>query len=269
MRIGLSTISAGQAHLDEAFALARRVGAEGIEVVYGGKAGAKSLERWADQAEELTALSEKHSLAVTGLNLGFLCDAPTLTGPRQTASRWQPVIRDALTVAAAVKAGAVVVPFFARNAIETQDHLDRAAGALADLVEGAEEASVVLGIESTLNFGRQQFLLDFLGNSAFAKVCYDTGEALARKLDPPTGIRDLGGGHIAPVHFKDVRVAEGQPPDFRVALGEGSVDFRAAAQALRAVGYDGWVVVEAPPTGDPLATARKNVEFAKQILAAT
>lgn len=266
MRIGLSAISAGQAHLDDAFALAHRAGAEGIEVVYSAKAGAKSLEHWADEAEELTSLSKKHSLAPSGLNLAFLCDSPTLIGPRQTAARWQPAVRDALTVAAAAKAGAVVVPFFARNAIETQDHLDRAAQALADLVEGAEEAGVVLGIESTLNFDQQQFLLDFLGNSPFAKVCYDTGDALARKLDVPTGIRDLGSERIAQVHLKDVRIAEGQPPDFCAALGEGSVDFRAVAQALRAVGYDGWVVIETPPTDDPPVAARRNIEFARHLL---
>jgi L-ribulose-5-phosphate 3-epimerase len=269
MRIGLSTISAGETDLSGAFALAARAGAEGVEVVYSGKSGAKSLEAWADQAQGLTALAQEHSLALTALNLAFLRDSPALTGSRQTASRWQAVIRDALTVAAAAKAAGVVVPFFGRNAIETQEHLDRAAEALADVVEGAEEASVVLGVESTLNFDQQQFLMDFLGNSPFAKICYDVADALARKLDAATGIRDLGRERIAEVHFKDVHMTEGRPPDFCVALGEGNVDFRAVAQALKAVGYDGWVVLEAPPTGDALAAARKNLQFARQILTAT
>jgi sugar phosphate isomerase/epimerase len=269
MRIGLSTLSAAAADLDSAFALARSAGAEGIEVVYTDKAAVKAIERWADEAEKLTALSKKHSLPLAALNLTFLRDSPALVGTRQAAARWQPILRDALTVAAAAKADAVVVPFFGRNAIETQDHLNRAAETLAEVVEGAEEASVVLGVESTLNFDQQQFLLDFMGNSPFAKICYDVGDALARKLDPPSGIRDLGGERIAEVHFKDVRITEGQPPDFRVELGDGSVDFRAVAQALHAVGYQRWVVLEPPPIGDPLTAARKNLEFAQQILAAT
>jgi sugar phosphate isomerase/epimerase len=269
MRIGLSTLSAGSVELDDAFALARAAGAEGIEIVYTHKAAAKALERWADEAEELTTLSQKHSLPLAALNLTFLRDSAALVGTRQAAARWQPILRDALTVAAAAKADVVVVPFFGRNTIETQDHLERAAEAMVEVVEGAEEASVVLGIESTLNFDQQQFLLDFLGNSPFARMCYDVGDALARKMDAPSGIRDLGAERIAEVHFKDVRITEGQPPDFAVALGDGSMDFRAVAQALRAVGYERWVVLEPPPIGDPLASARKNIEFTQQVLAAT
>ena len=267
MRIGISTLSAGPVTLDTAFALARQAGAEGIEVAYSGKPGAQALVRWTEEAERLKALAAKGGLALAGLNLAFLCEAPSLIGARQAAARWQPIVRDALTVAAATQAGTVIVPFFARNAIETQDHLDRAAAALADLVEGAEDAGVVLGIESSLNFDQQQFLLDYLGKSPFAKVCYDTGQALARKLDVPTGIRDLGAERIAQVHIKDVRIAEAQPPDFTVALGEGSVDFPAVAQALKAVGFDGWTVLETPPTDDPAAAARENIDFVKQLLA--
>ena len=269
MRIGISTLSAGTVAREAAFALARQAGAEGIEVAYSGKEGAQALVRWTEEAERLKALAAKGGLAVAGLNLAFLCEAPSLVGTRQAAARWQPIVRDALTVAAAAQAPVVIVPFFTRNAIETQDHLDHAAAALTDLVEGAEEAGVVLGIESSLNLDQQQFLMDYLGNSPFAKVCYDTGQALARKLDVPTGIRGLGAERIAEVHIKDVRIAEAQPPDFTVALGEGSVDFPAVAQALKAVGFHGWVILETPPTDNPPAAARKNVDFAKSLLAAT
>ena len=179
------------------------------------------------------------------------------------------MIRDALTVAAAAKAGAVLVPFFGATPSRPRTTWTVPPRPWPSWSRAPRRPAVVLGIESTLNFDQQQFLLDFLGNSPFAKVCYDTGEALARKLDAPTGIRDLGAEHIAQVHFKDVRITEGQPPDFRVALGEGSVDFRAVAQALKAVGYDGWVIVETPPTDDPSQAARKNVEFARQLLGAT
>ncbi len=269
MRIGLATTSAGTVEPDAAFALARQAAAEGIEVVYGGEKAAEALDQWSAEAERLTTLSQKHHVALAGLNLAFLCHRPSLVTAGRRAIRSQQTIRDALTVASAAQAGVVLVPFFGHNAIETQDHLNRAAAALADLVEGAEEAGVVLGIESTLNFDQQQFLLDFLGNSPFAKVYYDTGDALARKLDAPTGIRDLGKERIAQVHLKDVRIAEGQPPDFAVALGEGNVDFRAVAQALRAVGFDGWVILETPPGNDPAASAQKNITFTRQLLTGT
>jgi len=266
MRVGLSTISAGTVPLDAACALAGQAAAEGIEVVYGAAEGAKTLEKWSAEAERLTKLSQEHHLALAGLNLGLLCDRPSLVVPARRTGRAQQIVRDAITVAAAAKAGVVLVPFFGHNAIETQDHLDHAAAALADLVEGAEEAGVVLGIESTLNFDQQQFLLDYLGNSSYAKICYDTAEALARKLDVASGIRDLGAEKIAQVHLKDAHIAEGQPPDCTVAMGEGNVDFRATVQALRAVGFDGWVIVETLPKDNPLAFAQKNIHFVRQLL---
>jgi len=268
MRVGISTASLAAGDLDQGFALAAKAKADGLEVVYQATA-AKDLEHWAEAAEGLKSLSAKHALPIAALNLAVLCNSPALVESGEAASRSQQLVRDALTVAAAAGAELVLLPFLGRNAIETQDRLDRAAESLAELADAAEEAGVVLGIETTLNLDQQQFLLDHLGGSAFAKICYNTGEALARKLDAATGIRDLGGKQISHVHLKDVRLAEGQPPDFDIHLGEGNVDFRAVVQALRAVAFGGWVIVETPPGKNPAASARKNIQFATELLAAS
>ena len=58
-----------------------------------------------------------------------------------------------------VKAATVVVPFFGNSLIEVEKELDQAIEVLADLVDAAEEAGVVLGIESTLNFNQCKYLL--------------------------------------------------------------------------------------------------------------
>ena len=66
----------------------------------------------------------------------------------------------------------------------------------------------------------------------------------------------------------DVRLGEeGHPPDWDVALGQGDVDFAAVASALKAMGYDGWVILETPATDDPVAAAQANLDFARQLLA--
>ena len=83
-----------------------------------------------------------------------------------------------------------------------------------------------------------------------------------------TAIRDLGREAIGQIHFRDVRISEGQPPDYNLALGEGNVDFRAVVQALRAIGYDGWIILETPPGADPLASASANLAFARDALKA-
>ncbi len=268
MQFAISTSSLAAADLDAAFAQAAKAGADGVEVVYD-TAAAAAIEQWEQAAEGLKSLAAKHRRPIAALNLAVLRDKPTLVGDAKAVAAAQHLVRDALTVAAAAGVGIVSLPFFEHNALETLDHLDRAAEALAELVEGAEEAGVVLGIESTLNFDQQQFLLDYLGNSAVAKICYNTGEALARKRDAATAVRDLGGERIAQVHFKDVRLVEGKPPEFDIALGEGDVDFRAVALALQAVGFDGWVILETPPGKDPVAGARANLTFAQGLIETT
>ena len=146
----------------------------------------------------------------------------------------------------------------------------RAAEALAEMVDPAEEAGVLLVIESSLAFHQQEFLLNYLGSTGAVKVCCNTAVALSRKFDVVTGIRQLSSEAIAYVRLKDVRIAEGKPPDFTVPLGEGDVDFRAVMQALRAVGYDGWAVVDPPPSDEalrkPLPAARKAVDFARKVV---
>jgi inosose dehydratase len=51
-------------------------------------------------------------------------------------------------------------------------------------------------------------------------------------------------------------------------LGKGAVDFPGVLAALRAIGYDGWIVVEQdilPGMGDPKESARRNREYLRGI----
>jgi hexulose-6-phosphate isomerase len=207
-------------------------------------------------------LSKQHHLAIPSLNLAFMAETPSLVQPGDLSTRAKHAVLGALTVASAIGAGVVLVPFMGKNSIEVEKEMKNAAANLANLAETAEEAGVVLGIESTLNFDQQQFLLDQLGNSPCAKIYYDTGDALVRKFDVATGIRDLGAERIAQVHLKDARIAEGKAPDYNVNLGEGDLDYRAVANALRAIGFDGWIILETPPGNDAIANGKKNLQFA-------
>ncbi len=267
MKLGITRTALGAKGLREVFQRAAEIGAEGLEVSYQTDNDARALTQ-ANHPKQLVKLSRTCGVAVPSLALGVLCKRASLIGTDSQIAEAKKMIRQALFVAAEAGAKVVQVPFFGKNAIEVEDELSQAADALLDLVESAEEASVVIGLESTLNFDQQEFLLNHLGNTGDVKIYVDTGDALARKLDVASGIRNLGGDAIAQIHFKDVHISEGQPPDFNVALGEGSVDFQAVAQALRAIGYDGWAVVETAPGDDPLAAARANLEFARKVIAA-
>jgi len=268
MQLGILHTSLGEKTLEGSFRLAAKAGAEGIEVCYDDAGDFKALKQ-ADHAAKLKDLAEKHALAVPSLCLGQLRRKPSLIGTPKAIATAQNSIRQALCVAAAVGAGVVLVPFLGKNAIEVEDELIIAAEALTELVEDAENAGVIIGVETTLNPSQQQFLLDYLGGSGNVRIYYDTGEASARKLDVAGSIRNLGADKIAQIHLKDTRIEQGAPPDFEVALGEGNVDFHAVAQAILAVGYDGWIVLETPPGTNPLQSAKANLAFARELINAS
>jgi sugar phosphate isomerase/epimerase len=265
MQFGIMSTALAAEGLEQALGQAAEAGADGLEVVYQTDRQAAELSIGGYPAR-LRQAAEDAGVKVPSICLGVLCRRPSLIGtPEQIAGGRQKVLA-AIQAAAEGGVETVLVPFFAHNAIEMDEELSRAAEALAALAEPAEQAGVTLGVESTLNFGQQQFLLDSVGHSHAVRMYVDTANALARKLDFATGLRDLGSAGVAQIHFKDVRLVEGQPPDYAVALGEGNVDFQAAARAIEAIGYDGWIVMETPPGHHPPASARANLDFARKLL---
>lgn len=265
MKLGAIHKLVGTVDLPAAFRLASQTSAKGLEIFYADDDEAKNLGR-EDHAAKLKELMAQYSLEVPSLCLANLCAEQALIGPQPTVERNAQFITSAIETAAAIGAKVVVLPFFGKNTIETDEELDRAVQSLMSLVEQAEGAGVVLGIESSLNIAQHQFLLGCLGGSDSARIYFDTGNTLARKIDPSTAIRDLGPGAICQVHFKDVKMIAGQPPQFDVALGQGDVDFPGACQALRATGYDGWIILETPTGDDPMGNLAANLAAAAKII---
>lgn len=107
-------------------------------------------------------------------------------------------------------------------------------------------------------------------------ICFDTGHYALGGGDPVEGIRRHR-DRIRLVHFKDFDpavLARGseQNLDYQgligagvfSELGRGSVDFAGVLEALREIGYHGWIVVEQdvlPGMGDPKESARRNRDF--------
>ena len=111
-------------------------------------------------------------------------------------------------------------------------------------------------------------------------LVFDTGHWSFGGGDPLRGIADFA-ERIWYVHFKDhdpavaaqsraqewdgpTSVGQGIFPE----LGQGDVDFPAVLEALREIGYRGWIVVEQdvlPGMGAPLESARRNREYLRSI----
>jgi len=269
MRVGIVHPALGTEDLSQAFAAAAEAGAEGIEVHYASATIATVLGR-PEHSRQLRELAESSGVAGVSLCLDCFRAEPALIGRREIVDSAQQVLLRALGAAAEAGVEMITVPFFGKNTIELESELTRAADALLDMVDHAEETGVVLAVESTLASHQVQFLLDHLGNTGDVRICCNTGVALSRKFDAVTGIRQLPADAIAFVRLQDVRITEGAPPDFNVPLGTGDVDFPAIVQAIRAVGFDGWVVVDPPRDAGgaetPSGIARQTVRFARDLL---
>lgn len=268
MRIAVVHPALGADEPREIFARAAKAGAAGAEVHYASAAIASVLGD-GEHAEQLRLAADKAHVAIAGLCLDCLNAHPALIGRPGVIETTHQLILRALGAAAAAGARNLTIPFFGKNAIELESEFTRATDALFEMVDHAEEAGICLALETTLPCHQQENLLIHLGNSDYAKISCNTAVALSRKADVATAIRQLGAERIAQVRCRDVRIAEGMPPDYDVPLGEGDVDFHAVAQSLQAVGFEGWVIVDPPmpepASKRPVAAARKAVEFARNL----
>ncbi|GIW88711.1 MAG: xylose isomerase [Isosphaeraceae bacterium] len=112
------------------------------------------------------------------------------------------------------------------------------------LVDQAAAAGVILAIEEVWN----RFLLsapEFAAyidsfESPWVRAYFDVGNVVEYGY-PQEWIRELG-PRIVKVHVKEY----GKAKRFDYRLGEGEVDWKEVRQALRDVGYEGWITAEVP-----------------------
>ena len=255
MKKGLNIWSFPAGTLAESFALAKDAGFEGVEVglLAEGEVSLKSTEK--------DLLAVKRSAADNGIVLysvatGLYWDnwlTSDCPKERQTA---KDIVKKHLEVAKTlgcetilVVPGSVHAEFAAPGkVVDYEDAYNRALEALCELKSEAEKLQVSIGIENVWN----QFLTspiemrEFIDkiDSPFVGSYFDVGNVLFNG-HPEHWIKALG-SRIKKVHFKDYRVAAGGLHGF-VDLLAGDVNYPAVMEALKAIGYDGWVSAEMIP----------------------
>jgi sugar phosphate isomerase/epimerase len=166
------------------------------------------------------------------------------------------------TIDAAKDLGAagILVPFFGKANLLgggqlKKEECDKLVGVLKDLAPKAKAAGVSLGIEATLSAKLFLELLDRVGSDAVGAY-YDVGNSTHGGLDVPADIRTLK-GRISLFHFKDGK-------DY---LGEGKVKFEPIAEAIHAINYQGWIVLEtACPSKNCEADCERNADYSRKVL---
>ena len=219
----------------EAFAVAARLGLDGIQVDFGRVANSSAPLPLFDEAlqNRILAAAAEHRVAISSLALGVLNGVPYKSDAG--TEQW---VLDSVGVMQRMKARVTLLAFFSKG-----DLVDDAAGVaevirrLKKLAPRAEAAGVVYGIESWLKAPELERILDAV-NSPAIRVYYDVGNMQKVGEDVGAAIRRLGRERICEVHLKD----------YDDLYGKGSMNFPAVRAALDAAGYRGWLGIEGVKT---------------------
>jgi sugar phosphate isomerase/epimerase len=235
------------------FVAAKRAGMDGLEIGVGGAAEQLSVVNPAERQKFKDGMKAT-GLAVCSLSLDLLNSHPLFSDPKAPA--W---VRQSIETAQDVGAGALLIPFFGQaNLLQgkewKREALDALVARLKELAPTAQAAKVCLGIECSLSAKQYLELLDRVGSEA-VKAYYDIGNSTNAGLDVPADLRALK-DRLGIIHFKD-------GPSF---LGEGKVKMEPVAEALRAIDYRGWIVLETSnPSKNAEADCQRNAEFIRKL----
>ena len=127
-----------------------------------------------------------------------------------------------------------------------------------------ERFGVRIGYENGAERDAGEILDAIQGGNAWIGGNIDTGNMAAQGGDPVQAIHELG-PRLVHVHLKDVPAVGSHDC---VAIGAGIVDIPGVLEALRFVGYDGWLSIEIE-TGDhdPTAEIIASAEHIRGLLA--
>jgi sugar phosphate isomerase/epimerase len=245
----------GARHFGYDLERAKRAGMDGVELCEGRAADRLHV---ADPAvrEKAKAQMKTTGVAVSSVCIDFLNGNPVATDERGVA--W---LLQAIEAAGDLGAAAILVPFFGgasslvANRQLKREAVDALVPRLKEVAAKAKEAKVVLGLENTCSAEQNLEILDRVASDAVG-VYYDIGNSTGAGYDVPVEIRALK-GRIAMFHFKDGNAY----------LGEGRVRMEPVAEAIKAIEYLGWIVLETGnPSKDPVADCKRNGDYIRKLL---
>lgn len=239
-RVGACDWSIGPAGDINTFAVAKKIGLDGVQVSLNTERDQEHLRR-PDVRQAFKEAAQKAGVGIGGLAIGLLNSIPYKSDPR--TERW---VQDSVDVAQALGVKTVLLAFFGNNDLRddptgTQVVVDR----LKAVAPKVEKAGVVLGIESWLSASQHLAIVDAVGSPA-VKVYYDVCNASVMGYDIFKEIRALGSDRICEFHLKE----NGH------LLGKGQVDLVKVRQAMDDINYSGWIHMEgAVPAGQSILTS--------------
>jgi sugar phosphate isomerase/epimerase len=246
-RIGACDWSLGMRGRTEAFAVAKKLGLDGVQVSMGGVDNDLQLRRPDVQQ------AYREASAAAGVQIGGIALDVMNQVPYKSDSRTEQWVSDTVDVAKALGVRVVLLAFFDKG-----DLRDDPAGQaevirrLKAVAPKAEKSGVVLGIESWLSAVDLMRILDAVQSSG-VRVYYDLANSTQMGYDILAEIRQLGRERICEFHAKENGFL----------LGQGRIDYPAVRKVLDDIQYTGWLQIEGavPKGAQTLESHEQNVRF--------
>ncbi|PPK99183.1 sugar phosphate isomerase/epimerase family protein [Parapedobacter indicus] len=227
-RIGACDWSIGKQSDVDALALANTLGLDGVQVSLGTVQNGMHLRRKDVQQTYLKAVAA-NGVEISSLAIGELNNVPYKSEPE--TEEW---VRDSIHVAKAMECRVVLLAFFSKGDIKGDEAgIAEVIRRLKKVAPIAEQADVILGIESWLSADELLAIIDKIG-STHVRVYYDVANATEMGYDIYREMKQLGSKYICEVHAKENGAL----------LGQGKIDFQKVYDTLDEIGYEGWVILE-------------------------
>lgn len=233
----------------DAVALAKSLGFEGVQVSLGRKPIDDKLAL--DNAEiqgQYLARAKQEKIALAGTCLDIL--HVNYLKSDKLGQKW---VADGIPITKKLNAKVMLLPFFGKGALETQQERDYVGDVLKEIAGEAERAGVLLGLEDTISAEDNVRIMERTKSPAVL-VYYDVGNSNRNGFDVPKEIRWLGKSRICQMHLKD-----------RGYIGDGPIDFTAVMKAIADIGYAGFANLEtSAPSGSIEDDMRRNLKAVRE-----
>ena len=252
LKLGVTDWNLNLSGKPEAVALAASLGFAGVEISLGRTPGGDKLPL-ADEALQQKYLDafKKYHIVAAGTCLDILH-----TNYLKSDKLGQKWVADAIPITKKLNAKVVLLPFFGRGAMKTNEELDYVGDFLHEIGPEAGKNQVMLGLENT-NSAEENVRIMERAKSDHVKVYYDVGNSTGGGFDIIKEMKWLGANRICQFHLKD-------NPHF---LGEGKIDFPAVMSTIASLGFTGFANLETDsPSKSVPDDMKRNLAFVRNLL---
>lgn len=252
LRIGITDWNLKLTANPDSVPLAAKLGFDGVQVSFGQKLidGRLPADDPAIVARYL-ALSAANHIPIDGTCVDML----HINGLKsdKIAVRW---VADSIRLTAALKTQVLLLPFFNKNALRTEDERNYVGDVLRELAPNAQKAGVILGLEDENSAEENVRIMD-RSRAQNVLVYYDVGNSTnIGGYDVVKELRWLGKDRICQIHLKDKALY----------LGDGKISFPQVMQAIRDIGFTGFANLETDSRPGYLEEdMRRNLAFVRAL----